>query len=89
MVKRVGKRYGMPNNGIKQALFYVLVGAEMPSVLVELAYISNPKEARLLTKKSVQWAYARAISKAIYRYLMSLPEAPKLAMLKDNLRKYD
>jgi len=89
LVRAVGRRYGMPNNGIKQALFYVLVGARMPSVLIELAYISNPKEARLLTKKTVQRIYAKAIAKAIFRYLMSLPEAPKLAMIKANLRKYD
>lgn len=89
LVKRVAKKYGMPNNGIKQALFYVLVGAEMPSVLVELAYISNPREARLLQKPSVQKAYAEAIARAIYHYLMSLPDAPKLAMARNNLTKYD
>ncbi|RME62562.1 MAG: N-acetylmuramoyl-L-alanine amidase, partial [Nitrospirae bacterium] len=89
ILKKVAKRYRLSDNGIKQALFYVLVGAEMPSVLVELAYISNPKEAKLLKKKTVQWAYAEAIARAIYRYLMSLPGAPKLAMAQNNLTKYD
>ncbi len=89
ILKRVAKKYRVPNNGIKQALFYVLVGAEMPSVLVELAYISNPVEAKLLQKGAVQRAYAEAIARAVYRYLMSLPEAPKLAMARGNLTKYD
>ncbi|MFZ2197174.1 MAG: N-acetylmuramoyl-L-alanine amidase, partial [Thermodesulfovibrionales bacterium] len=36
--------------GVKQALFYVLFGAKMPSVLVEVSFISNPLEERLLSK---------------------------------------
>jgi N-acetylmuramoyl-L-alanine amidase len=34
--------------GVKQALFYVLFGARMPSVLVEVSFISNPEEEKLL-----------------------------------------
>jgi len=34
--------------GVKQAPFYVLIGAEMPAILIELAFISNPEDAKML-----------------------------------------
>ncbi|HDO34954.1 MAG TPA: N-acetylmuramoyl-L-alanine amidase, partial [Nitrospirae bacterium] len=68
------------NLGVKQALFYVLVGAEMPSVLVEVAFISNPAEERMLKSRKFRETSARGIASGIYRYILSLPDAPKLAM---------
>lgn len=54
-----------PNRGVKQAAFRVLVGAVMPAVLVELAFISNRQEAALLASSSFQdklaWSLANAI----------------------------
>jgi len=54
--------------GAKQGPFYVLVGAEMPSVLVECGFLSNPAEARLLTMPRYQQALADGIAAAVVQY---------------------
>ena len=54
-----------PNRGVKQAGFRVLVGAIMPAVLVETAFISNRKEARLLGSASFQRKLVQALADAI------------------------
>ena len=48
--------------------FYVLVGAEMPSVLVECGFLSNPREAQLLIQPDYQAALADGIAVAIMQY---------------------
>jgi N-acetylmuramoyl-L-alanine amidase len=53
------------NRGVKQAGFRVLVGAFMPAVLIELAFISNPTEERLLGSASFQDTAAIAIADAV------------------------
>ena len=81
LFKRLTRGYrGIGNLGVKQALFYVLVDAEMPSVLVEVAFISNPREERLLGSRKFRKTAAEAIASGVYRYILSLPDAPKLAM---------
>ena len=54
--------------GVKQAGFYVLVGASMPSVLIESGFISNKKDANYLKSKSGQTQLAEAIFAAIKEY---------------------
>lgn len=56
------------NRGIRQAGFYVLVGASMPSVLFEVGYLSNPDEERFLSSSQGQQQIAEAIFKAVERY---------------------
>ena len=41
------------NRGVKKAPFYVLLGAQMPAVLVEVAYLSNRKDEQLLDAHTV------------------------------------
>jgi N-acetylmuramoyl-L-alanine amidase len=48
MVNGLLPRYPIRNLGVKQAPFIVLVGAQMPAILTEIAFISNPTEARWL-----------------------------------------
>ena len=55
--------------GLKQALFYVLLGVQMPSVLVEAGFISNPQEEKLLAKTSTQQALANSMAKGIIRFI--------------------
>ena len=56
------KRLNTPNRGVKQAGFYVLIGASMPNVLVEVGFLSNPMEE----KKLKQDMYKQQIAEAIY-----------------------
>ena len=56
------------NRGVKQAGFVVLVGAFMPAVLIELAFISNPTEERLLGSGSFQVKVAGSIADAVDRF---------------------
>jgi N-acetylmuramoyl-L-alanine amidase len=56
------------NRGVRQAGFYVLVGASMPGVLVEVGYLSNADEERFLTSAQGQQQIAEAIFKAVQRY---------------------
>lgn len=53
------------NRGVKQAAFVVLVGAYMPAVLVEAAFVSNPEEARMLTSSPFQEKVAWAIADGV------------------------
>src|SRR5579884_690474 len=46
--EELSKTLSIPDNGVSQAGFYVLIGAAMPSVLIETGFISNPKEEALL-----------------------------------------
>jgi N-acetylmuramoyl-L-alanine amidase len=70
MVSTLKKDYGkIENLGVKYALFYVLVGAEMPSILVEVSFISNREEERRLSRKSYKNKIANAIAKGISDYI--------------------
>jgi N-acetylmuramoyl-L-alanine amidase len=61
-------RLEIPNRGVKQAGFYVLVGAAMPNVLIETAYLSNREDERFLKSESGQQRIAESLFKAIKRY---------------------
>jgi N-acetylmuramoyl-L-alanine amidase len=54
--------------GVKHAPFVVLIGAEMPSILVETGFISNPAEERLLADQKYRGQAARAIFEGIAEY---------------------
>jgi len=55
--------------GVKQAPFYVLIGAEMPAILIELAFISNPEDARMLVNEHFISELAGNISTGIQQYV--------------------
>ena len=54
--------------GVKKALFYVLVGARMPSVLVEMFFITNKIEGRAMSEESYQNAVVDALYDGILKY---------------------
>jgi N-acetylmuramoyl-L-alanine amidase len=69
VVSLVGRTYGeVKDLGVKKALFYVLVGARMPSVLVEMFFVTNKSESRALAKDSYQDALADALFDGIKKY---------------------
>ena len=58
--------------GVKQAPFVVLIGAEMPSVLSEISFLSNRNEASLLKQSSYRQHIAQALCDAVVKYQGSL-----------------
>jgi len=58
----------MPNRGVKQAGFYVLGGAAMPAILIEIGFVTNPKEERRLKESRYRDEVARAIYAGIVEY---------------------
>ena len=58
----------LTDRGIKQAPFRVLVGATMPAVLVEVAFISNAEEEKKLKSPEFQQAVAEAVARAVARF---------------------
>jgi N-acetylmuramoyl-L-alanine amidase len=58
----------IPNRGVRQAGFLVLVGASMPNVLVETAYLSNREDERFLRGQAGQQKLAQALLNAVKRY---------------------
>lgn len=58
----------IPNRGMKQAGFYVLGGAAMPAVLIEIGFVTNPREERRLRESKYRDEIARAIFSGIAEY---------------------
>lgn len=65
--RNMGKFF-QKNRGIKQAGFYVLKGARMPSILIEAGFISNRKDRKTLKKGRNRQAIAEKIYRAIKEY---------------------
>ncbi len=66
--RKIGEIHPGPNRGVKQAGFRVLIGAFMPAVLVEMAFISNRQEAELLGSAQFQTRISRALADAIEEF---------------------
>jgi N-acetylmuramoyl-L-alanine amidase len=63
---------GVRDLGVKQAPFVVLVGAQMPSVLAEISFLTNKTEAAQLKKESYRQQIAQAIADSVVKYQASL-----------------
>ena len=78
MIGRLKKGYrGVKDLGVKQAPFYVLIGAEMPAILVEMGFITNPKESKRLVSRKYQERMAEGIVAGIERYIRGIEQAYK------------
>jgi N-acetylmuramoyl-L-alanine amidase len=66
------------DHGVKYALFYVLFGTEVPSVLVETSFISNPVEEQRLKNPKYQDLLAEGVFKGVEKYIgdRKAPAAP-------------
>lgn len=70
MVKNLKNEYrGVKDGGVRPAPFYVLVGASRPSILVEVGYITNPKERERLFTSDYQEEIVEGIVKGVGRYI--------------------
>jgi len=59
------------DGGVREGPFWVLVGAQMPSVLVEVGFISNPTEAKRLVNSNYQKRLAMGMANGIERYFLN------------------
>ncbi|MEN4045589.1 N-acetylmuramoyl-L-alanine amidase [Sulfurimonas sp. NWX367] len=57
--------------GVREGPFWVLVGAQMPSVLVEVGFITHPTEARRLVSRSYQKTMAQGLANGVERYFIN------------------
>ncbi len=62
------------DRGVKRAPFIVLIGANMPAVLTEIGFVTNPKEESLLKKPEYRQKLAESIYKGIQQYADSLSQ---------------
>ncbi|MEO8501601.1 MAG: N-acetylmuramoyl-L-alanine amidase [Vicinamibacteria bacterium] len=64
------------SRGVKQAPFRVLVGATMPAVLVEVGFITNPEEEKLLFSEAHQVRLTNALIQGLGRFIAALRANP-------------
>ncbi len=72
MFDRVRSKYKVRDLGVKQAPFYVLIGAQMPSVLVEVGFMTNAEEHRRLGTNTYRNLVADGITDGVVAYAKSL-----------------
>jgi N-acetylmuramoyl-L-alanine amidase len=76
MMTNIKKTYKVRKDlGVKQAPFYVLIGAEMPAVLIETGFITNPTEKKRLLNDSYKNLLADGITSGINSYIKSIEQA--------------
>ena len=70
MMKSLNSKYkGVKNGGAKPGPFYILVGASRPSILVEVGYLTNPKERARLHTSGYQDKIVEGIAEGVGKYL--------------------
>ena len=78
--KELDKVLTSPNRGVKQSGFHVLVGASMPNVLIEVGFLSNDNETKLLG----QFRYRQKIAQAIFSALVNFKDKYENPLISDN-----
>ncbi len=68
MLSSVKKSFSSRDGGVREAPFWVLVGATMPAVLVEMGYITHPQEGKNLGKSTYQDRIAQGIANGVDAY---------------------
>ncbi len=71
MNEELAKYGGLFNRGVKAANFYVLKHTKCPATLIEIGFITNPDEEKLLANEKYQNKLAGAIASAVKRYFMN------------------
>jgi N-acetylmuramoyl-L-alanine amidase len=73
LAKRIQKNYKpVKDRGVRKAPFVVLIGADMPSVLTEISFLSNPADEQLLKKPEHRQRVAEGIYQGVASYLQNL-----------------
>ncbi|EAI2894376.1 N-acetylmuramoyl-L-alanine amidase [Campylobacter upsaliensis] len=61
-------RYKVVDGGVREAPFWVLVGASMPAILLEIGYITHPSEGERIANKNFQDLLAKGIADGVENY---------------------
>lgn len=70
LIRGLSKEYkGVRDLGTKEALFVVLLGAKMPSILVETSFLSNPEDEQRLASEEYQQSLADNVAEAVESFL--------------------
>jgi N-acetylmuramoyl-L-alanine amidase len=76
MMVKVKKTYKVNKSlGVKQAPFYVLIGAEMPAVLIETGFITNPTEKKRLLNDNYKNILVDGIARGVNSYIKGIEQA--------------
>ncbi|HEF1277997.1 TPA: N-acetylmuramoyl-L-alanine amidase [Campylobacter coli] len=62
------KKYKIVDGGVREAPFWVLVGAQMPAILIEIGYITHPSEGKRIANKSFQDTLVKGIADGVENY---------------------
>ncbi len=68
VAERLGTRVPMSDHALQQAPFHVLAGANMPAVLVEMGFMTNPEQERAMASGPFQNSVAQALFESIVRF---------------------
>jgi N-acetylmuramoyl-L-alanine amidase len=77
MISRLDDYYDVEDHGVKTAPFYVLRFTTMPSILAEIAFITNPTEERLMQSDAFLYRIAESIFDGIKTYVKPLHTASR------------
>jgi N-acetylmuramoyl-L-alanine amidase len=80
-VKYLGKNYDVTDLGVKEAPFYVLMNAGMPSILAEISFISNPVEEKRLASRPYREKIAQSLFEGIRQYILGNSQDSRLQPL--------
>lgn len=80
------KNPGIRNRGVKKAPFIVLIGANMPSILAEISFVSNPGDAKKLKTGDYRQRIADSLYKGVAKYISGLSGVKVASRNRDALR---
>ena len=84
LTKLRGVDPSVPDLGVKQAPFVVLIGADIPSVLTEISFVTNNHDATMLQTETYRDLIADALFDGVLRYQLSLETASRVVWQVDN-----
>src|SRR6266702_1726556 len=75
------------NRGVRKAPFVVLIGADMPSILTEISFLSNPADEQLLKKPEQRQKVAEGLYQGVVSYLQSMNSVTVNLPVKPGVRR--
>jgi N-acetylmuramoyl-L-alanine amidase len=86
MVTSVREEHPVPDRGVHTAPFYVLIGANMPAVLAEIAFVSHPEDEKRLRTAQYRELLAKSLLRGLHGYLEAL-DRTQARQLTDTARR--